>query len=497
MNHWSFCFSIMAIMNLHATAGTASPQTPANTTTSSATSLAAPAAPAALSTGLDAWVGSWRGVVAGQVEIVITLLNGPRGLEAVVEIPAQGFVMPFDTVRITDGRITLELPRIPVRITGVLTTDGRVLEAVWSQGQDTPLSLTREEAAPPPVTDGKPISLALDVQLRTRPWLFRADGKMRLAWELLVSNMNRREVSLESIDIVDEKLGRVIQAVDGIPLLASIERPGQSNLVGLSRLRLKGGTTAVVYLWGDFDDERQAPSSVVHRITGVVSGHKLTTTAAPFIPQKSTLVFGQPLKGGTWLANNGPSHTSLHRRVLVTTNGRTMFPECHAIDWGRVDAAGNTFVGDPALLASYLAYGQEVLAVSNGTVVGTVDGIAEHTPQEPPPYEVTLDNIAGNSIILDIGGGRFVLYAHLKPGSLKVKKGDRVKRGQVIGLLGNSGNSSEPHLHFQVSDGPSVLSDDSVPYVFEAYTTSPADGNGQPVPHKNDLPVERDLVTFP
>lgn len=69
----------------------------------------------------------------------------------------------------------------------------------------------------------------------------------------------------------------------------------------------------------------------------------------------------------------------------------------------------------------------------------------------------------------DIGGGHYAFYAHLQPGSLRVRLGERVRRGQVIALLGNSGNSSEAHLHFHVSDANDPLMSEGVPYVFDRY----------------------------
>ncbi|MDX1983227.1 MAG: M23 family metallopeptidase [Bryobacteraceae bacterium] len=77
------------------------------------------------------------------------------------------------------------------------------------------------------------------------------------------------------------------------------------------------------------------------------------------------------------------------------------------------------------------------------------------------------ETLGGNYIVLDLGGGRFAFYAHLQPGSLRVKPGDKVKRGQVLGLACNSGNSTEPHLHFHVSNGPDPLASEGLPFVFE------------------------------
>jgi hypothetical protein len=80
---------------------------------------------------------------------------------------------------------------------------------------------------------------------------------------------------------------------------------------------------------------------------------------------------------------------------------------------------------------------------------------------------MTLASVAGNHIVEDIGGGLFAVYAHIIPGTIRVKAGDRVHRGQVLGHLGNSGNSSEPHLHLQVCNAPSFLICEGVPMEFE------------------------------
>ncbi len=84
---------------------------------------------------------------------------------------------------------------------------------------------------------------------------------------------------------------------------------------------------------------------------------------------------------------------------------------------------------------------------------------------------ITLETVGGNYVALDLGGNRFAFYAHLQPGSIKAKVGDRVRKGQVLALLGNSGNSTEPHLHFQVTDGNSPLGSEGLPYVFDSGET--------------------------
>lgn len=118
--------------------------------------------------------------------------------------------------------------------------------------------------------------------------------------------------------------------------------------------------------------------------------------------------------------------------------------------------------------ASYLAFGKAIIAVADGVIARTRDGYPEQTPQHSPP-NASMETAAGNYVMQDIGGGHFAFYAHLQPGSLRVKQGQRVKRGQVLALLGNTGNSTEPHLHFHVSSAQDPLLSEGLPYVFDRF----------------------------
>jgi hypothetical protein len=119
--------------------------------------------------------------------------------------------------------------------------------------------------------------------------------------------------------------------------------------------------------------------------------------------------------------------------------------EQFAIDWIKVDREGRAFRGGGKTSEQWLCY---------------APGIA--------PSNLTIPEIAGNHVILDLGEGRYAMYAHLAPHSVTVHVGDRVRAGDKLGLLGNSGNTSGPHLHFQISDRPSTLDTTSLPFVFES-----------------------------
>ncbi|MFK4340346.1 MULTISPECIES: peptidoglycan DD-metalloendopeptidase family protein [unclassified Paenibacillus] len=118
---------------------------------------------------------------------------------------------------------------------------------------------------------------------------------------------------------------------------------------------------------------------------------------------------------------------------------------------------GYSYKGDPLKNTSYYAFGQPILAPTSGTVVSVVNNIPDNEPVGVMNEKVP----AGNEVVID-HGGEYSVLAHMKKGSVKVKVGDKVKSGDEIGLLGNSGNSSEAHLHFQVSDGADLFKSRSI-----------------------------------
>jgi murein DD-endopeptidase MepM/ murein hydrolase activator NlpD len=158
------------------------------------------------------------------------------------------------------------------------------------------------------------------------------------------------------------------------------------------------------------------------------------------------------------------------RRTLFALAGEGRIAQRFAIDWVRLNNDGRTWEGDPSRNASYRAYGADVLAVADGIVFETHDGIPENVP-DPVARGVpmTPDTLGGNYVLLDTGDPAYAFYAHLQPGSLKVKKGDQVHRGQVLALVGNTGNSTEPHLHFHVGDRNSPFDSEGVPYALDSF----------------------------
>ena len=161
--------------------------------------------------------------------------------------------------------------------------------------------------------------------------------------------------------------------------------------------------------------------------------------------------------------------------------------------------------------ADWYSYGDSVLAVADARVAAIVDGIPDNTPGEGSrAVEMRVATVLGNYVLLDLGpnagGHRYALYGHLQPGSLRVHPGDAVRQGQVLGAIGNSGNSDGPHLHFHVTEaGDSAaapLRGEGVPFVLDAFTVVAHDPERVKQhaqltalgSHRAELPVEGDVV---
>ena len=225
------------------------------------------------------------------------------------------------------------------------------------------------------------------------------------------------------------------------------------------------------------------------------------------------MVLGAPLVGAGWAAL-GSCCDGPHRRALQPIDGRWYLAQRFAIDFNQLDAQNRPGVGDPTLPTSFPTFGQPVLAVADATVVEAVDRYPDLLVGEARE-DVTPDTAGGNRVVLDLGEGRFAIYAHLQAGSVAVQPGDRVTRGQPIANVGSSGTSGGPHLHFQVTDRPSVIVGDGLPYVFDAFELTgqtpplaevvPYYDTLEPIPitaertglRHDELPLGRDVVTFP
>jgi murein DD-endopeptidase MepM/ murein hydrolase activator NlpD len=157
-------------------------------------------------------------------------------------------------------------------------------------------------------------------------------------------------------------------------------------------------------------------------------------------PPDDPVVVDLPLAGDWAMLAGGRSSLLSHHYLHAA--------ESDAVDFVRL-VDGRGYRGDPERAASWHGYGEPVLAPADGTVVGILDG-----RPDDPVGAIGQTPGQGNHVVLEIGGGRYAVLAHLRQGSVRVREGERVWRRQPIAAIGDSGNSLAPHLHFQVQDRP-------------------------------------------
>src|SRR5579863_973577 len=344
-----------------------------------------------------------------------------------------------------------------------------------------------------------PFPPQLEVRVPFEPTTFPNGSHLYLAYEIHLTNYFPFPLSLHRIQVLDQaaKDAPPIAVFEGDQLEKMLQALSGGSSDPQTRLVIGGGQSTIVYMWIEFDRGSRIPTRLVHLVS---TDHGEVEGAAIGTRHSQLHVLGPPVEGNDWIADDGPSNDedNHHRRGVVILDGRAVDSRRYAIDWMQF-RSGASYSGEARDLHSYYCYGKPVLAVADGRVVTARDGLPENTPGHGdalhPAIPITLDTVAGNTITLDIGGGQFAYYLHLQPGSLRVKAGDHVRRGQVLARVGASGDAREPHLHFEVTDSAKVLAGDGVPYVIEHYRLQFA-GGGPSELHIDELPLDHNVVAF-
>lgn len=315
--------------------------------------------------------------------------------------------------------------------------------------------------------DRAPVVPSIDLATPFAPVLFSQDGRSHIAYELHITNFQPVELTLHALTL---RAGGV-QVVDvrDVELQRRLVRPGFRNDYQTPQV-VGPGQRAIVNLWFELPPATavrtmtQTVEFTLMRPSGPVAG--VASRSVDVQPASTPLVIGPPLGSGQWVAIYDPLLKGGHRTALYTLEGRARIPGRFAIDFIAMPPSGAMLRNPSPRPADLNGFGSNVLAVADGTVAAALDDTLDDQPQPVAP-EVA----SGNYIALDIGGGRFAFYEHLQKGSLRVKAGDRVQRGQVIARLGSSGSTSiGPHLHFHVADANSLLAAEGVPFGFDQFT---------------------------
>jgi len=340
-------------------------------------------------------------------------------------------------------------------------------------------------------------------------------GTAHLVYEILLTNFARVPYVLESIDV---KAGVQRFAFAGAVLTSMMRIIGVNGAPALTR-RLEAGRTAIVYVTLDFNTTSVPSAALVHtlHLTSSEMGRQALSPEPLAVTQRAPVVVAPPLRGPNWIAgdasHNGPDAD--HRRTAFLEGGHVWLAQRYAIDWVQyrtINGVQMTWSGPENKNGSYFCYNAPIYSVATGKVIEVMDGIPENVPHgHKLAIDINLSNVGGNHVVVDIGNHRYAFYAHMRPGSVQVRVGDYVSTGHVLGRVGNTGNSTEPHLHMHIVDGPSFLAANGLPYAFVRFTESPSVamitkpdsqamtfgriGPLQPV--RDEYPVSNAAVIFP
>jgi hypothetical protein len=347
------------------------------------------------------------------------------------------------------------------------------------------------------------------------------NGRNHLVYELHLTNVAPIPIELLILDIFGDDESKPLASYHD-KALEKLLTPAQNLLTSVTdkeaakaRTVAEGGSV-VIFLDLALDANIPPPRQVRHRFFFSIRNNPdlERTVNGPIIDvvRDPLLILHAPLRGSGWIAFNALANVD-HRRAFQTVDGKLCIAQRFAIDWMRLDADGRLFKGDSKSNTNFYGYGAEALAVADARVSDVRDNVPDNGgSNERNTRHVTVDSAVGNYVTLDLGRRHFALYAHLQPGSIKVKVGDEIKTGQVLGLVGNSGNSDAPHLHFQLMDDNSPLGAEGMPYGLTDFTQTGtvksaetllqsgeswhANPEDKPTVYRQEFPVNNAIVTF-
>lgn len=359
--------------------------------------------------------------------------------------------------------------------------------------------------------DSQALLSPVDFQIVNRPAAVHgADNRTHLVYEIQAVNQSPLEVEIRKV--ATRAQGNRL----GLPLTGErlVERTRVN--AGTGGTTLGPGGSAMIFIDATYSPARKRPPAISHAISlawpdsenpGELIRQTFIGVSARVAKQKP-VVLSPPLRGSKWVAVNGCCSMNPHRGATLAIDGTVRVPERFAIDFVQLNGQDRLFSGLKEDLFSYGYYRAPVLAAAPGRVVGVKRNLREQIPGSLPP-DATIQMAGGNYVVVDIGKGRYAFYAHLATGTLRVRKGQRVKRGQVLGLLGNTGNTDGPHLHFHVMNSPSPLQSSGLPFVFRGFLgqgvlrnvagiqegeTGDINRNRLRGRYRNALPMENQLV---
>lgn len=311
---------------------------------------------------------------------------------------------------------------------------------------------------------------SFDLSVPVAPTPVVIEGMTRLFYELHLGNFARCPLDPVRVEVRDATTGAAIAVFEGDALERQLDRSGL-QWKAEAGAPIAPGRRGIVFFELAVPTGMPTPAALTHRVAYRANeGESVFHVDGPSVPvaRAPAVTLGPPLRGGPWIAIYDPAWARGHRRVAYALDGQARTPGRFAIDWVKLDAQGRKSVRDSGRVADAYSHGEAVLAVADGIVASVRNDLPERQRLDERS-DHALETGGGNSVVLDLGDGRFAHYGHLRTGSVRVVPGQRVRRGETIAEVGFTGSASDPQLHFNLSDGASTLASEGLPFALDRF----------------------------
>lgn len=296
------------------------------------------------------------------------------------------------------------------------------------------------------------------------------DGKINLLYSVEISNFEKEGYELKDFQVLNAANNTMLCSISDTGKYMLIHKPTVESIPQELYYYPLFDLATYRFSIGLILDPAQVPQKLRHKLVLIKDAtEKIIEGAETSISKGPITIISSPLKGERFVsANTTTLMNNQHPTYQLTYKGITTVPERYCVDWNKLDATGSPFHGDQSICENWYVYGQDVYAASGGQVVFVSDGMPDQFPVGTVSNDLNVFNSAGNCVMIYMVGSGFTIYGHMKPNSIVVKAGQAVNKGQLIGKVGNSGNSTAPHLHFGIhTDFPWYISE-GLPYYIDS-----------------------------
>ncbi len=336
------------------------------------------------------------------------------------------------------------------------------------------------------------------IQIAKNEIVFNTENNNRIGYTLKIWEFEEDGLKLEKIQAIDGSNSNVLFELKASDIRRIYKEPIPTN----EFLQWDVLDAYYISLQVPIPIDEKIPEFIFNRIflKDTLNDITLSFDGGELIPrvEEKPIIISPPVKGDNLFFAN-QSTCKYHFDVLIFLDGGMYTPERFAFDEIQFNESLSSInSGDDTSNTSYYNYGDTLYAVADGTIIEVIDDRPENHGNMEDMVFNSDNEYAGNHLILKIDEEHYAFYCHIIPGGFLIEKGQSVIEGQPIALLGNSGNSSAPHLHFHIADNSDFWKSNGIPFVFKQYTKigDLVNGPSSPMLVENAMMEENSIVNI-